>query len=323
MTSGMDRATRNLNRMARNMENVGKSLTRVFSIPIALAGAGLVRSAAQFDKLERGLIAVAGSAEEAELQIARLQEVAKLPGLGFKEAIAGSTRLQAAGLSAELAERSLKAFGNALATVGGGRAELDGVTLALGQIASAGKVMGQEIRQLQQRLPQIRQAMIAAFGSADTEVLAKMEIDAQDFITAIVREFEKLAPVTTGLSNEMENLSDSFEVALRDAGKAVTPFALTVIEELNKVVVQIGDLGKAFAALPEETRATLLKTVGAIAAAPIGVTLIGKFIKTFQAVEGFILKRLIPAFAAMAGGIRLVIPALLTLTPAMVSQRLR
>lgn len=208
------------------------------AVGTAVGGLGVlaIKEAATIESLKMGLNAVSGSAAETEKQLVRLREIAKLPGLGFKEAIQGSINLQAAGLSADLAERSLKAFGNALATVGRGKADLDGVSLALTQISAKGKVSAQEILQLQERLPQIRQAMIAAFGTADTEALQKQGIDSQTFIGAIVKEFEKLPPVTSGLNNQIENLRDTWNIFLANEGAKLIEWAKRFIEILSNIV---------------------------------------------------------------------------------------
>lgn len=181
------------------------------ALAVARVASGMIETGLRFDRLRLGLTAVAGSAEEAGRQLERLQDIAKLPGLGFEEAIRGSSRLQAAGFAATEAEEAIRAFGNALATVGGSKAELDRVLLALVQIRSAGKVLGQEVRQLQQVLPQIRQAMIAAFGTARSEEIQALGIDSETFIRKLVAEFKKLPPVQSGLANSAENLDDAYK----------------------------------------------------------------------------------------------------------------
>lgn len=148
----------------------------------------------------------------------RLREVAKLPGLGFREAIQGSIRLQAVKLNAQLSERALASFGNALATVGKGKADLDGVTLALTQIVSKGKVSAEEINQIAERVPQIREAMKAAFGTADTEVLQKQNLAPEKFIEGIVAQLEKLPQASGGAQNAWENFTDSFDQAMVTLG---------------------------------------------------------------------------------------------------------
>lgn len=210
-------------------------------------------SALKFDSLSRGLASVSKDAADLTGQIDRLREVAKLPGLGFEEAIQGSLALQSAGLSANLAERSLMAFGNALATVGKGKAELDGVTLALQQIASKGKVSAEEINQLNERVPQIRKAMIAAFGTTDTEALGKMGIGSDQFIAGVVSQFEKLPKVTGGAQNAIENFGDALRTALLPLGQGILSMFTSISGPLDTAISKIGQvataIGEVFAAV--------------------------------------------------------------------------
>ncbi len=215
----------------------------------AVAAKGLFDEGIRFDSLSRGLQAVTGSGKETAAQMARLRVVAQLPGLGLEEAIQGSINLQAAGLSATRAEGALTAFGNALATVGKGKADLDGVTLALTQIAAKGKVTAEDINQIQERTPQVRQAMIAAFGTGDTEQLQKMGVTANDFIDKIIAQLSKLPQVTGGAGNALENLSDKIKLTFLPIGQglarmfeAAEPAIEGVLTRMEPVVRRISDL---------------------------------------------------------------------------------
>lgn len=203
------------------------------ALGVTAGAAGLVelaRSAvtarASMESLEKGMASATGSAQKAALEIGKLKEVAKLPGLGFEEAIRGSIALQGAGISAETARRAIGGFGNALALVGKGKAELDGVILALGQIASKGKISAEEINQIAERVPQIRMLMKSAFGTADTEALQKMGISSQVFVDRIIKELERLPKAAGGMKNDLENLADEWATVLNDLGRVVAPVAI-------------------------------------------------------------------------------------------------
>ena len=219
----------------------------------SMAAAIGTESALKFDSLSRGLASVSRDAGDLMGQLDRLREVAKLPGLGFEEAVAGSLALQSAGLSANMAERSLMAFGNALATVGKGKAELDGVTLALQQIASKGKVSAEEINQLNERVPQIRKAMQAAFGTADTEVLGKMGIGSEQFIAGVVAQFEKLPKMLSGPQNAIENFGNALKVALMPLGQGILAMFTSISGPLDTALGKLGQIataiGEVFAAV--------------------------------------------------------------------------
>jgi tape measure domain-containing protein len=236
--------------------DVDSSASKLKSIQSGMAGFGLVvggagiiggmmRATVSMDSLERGLTTVSGSAEQTEAQLTRLREVAKSPGLGFREAIQGSVRLQAAGMSAKLAERSLSEFGNALASVGGGKAELDGVTRALSQIMSKGKVSAEEINQIAERVPQIRVVMEKAFGTADTEKLQKMGIDSETFINRVVTAMHELPRATGGVQNSIENLSDSWDRFLFGTGGAGKGGLKGVVYLANSALTGLNNLNDA------------------------------------------------------------------------------
>lgn len=269
--------------------NVGAALSSLgtrFSIgitaPLAALGAASIRSATQMDSLKRGLTAVSGSSAEANRQLKRLNEVAKLPGLGRVEAIQGSIQLQAAGLSARTAERSLRAFGNALATVGKGKADLDGVTLALTQITSKGKVTAEEINQIAERVPQIRVAMQKAFGTASTEELQKMGISAREFIEKINTELLKLPQVTGGAQNAFENLQDAVRDLTAAIGQQLLPTVLPIVERLTKGATE---LAESFGRLPAPVRQSILVFAGLAAAAGPVLLVSGQLIGAFRSVQ--------------------------------------
>lgn len=232
---------------------------------IGLFGASAIKSAGELEALKKGLTAVSGSSQETEKQLERLKVVAKLPGLGFKEAISGSINLQAAGFSAEIAERALKSFGNALATVGKGKADLDGVILALSQIAAKGKVSAQEINQLGERLPQIRSAMKEAFGTASGEELQKMGIQVNEFVEGVIAEFEKLPEVTDGYNNSLENLGDSVFNLKVQLGEEFLPVASEVIKQVAGIIEKTTEWTK--------THPELTKGIAVLGASITGITI--------------------------------------------------
>jgi len=227
------------NRFSSNIKGMGAAAA---GFTAGLAALGAVTSAAfkvmseyaGYDSLIRSLKTMDGTAEATAARIEKLRAVAALPGLGFEEAIKGDVRLRAAGISADLAERSLRSVGNALASAGGGKAELDGVILALGQISSKGKVSAEEINQIAERLPQVRAAMKDAFGTADTEAIQKMGISSTEFITGLVAELEKLPAVTSGAQNTLDNFGDAWKALKVQAAEFGVQMAGTWIDNVTR-----------------------------------------------------------------------------------------
>lgn len=211
-------------------------------------GSESLKAAGDIQALEKGFAATYKGALPLADALAKVKELSKLPGLGLKEALQGATNLQAAGFSADLATRALGAFGNALATVGKGKADLDGVGLALGQIASKGKISAEEIGQLAERVPQIRGAIAAAFGTSDSQALQKLNIDATTFVEGITAQLEKLPKVTGGINNAFENLGDASTVALAKLGTSLNN-AFNIESLLGKAADLLNSFGDAATAL--------------------------------------------------------------------------
>ncbi|GAB2958970.1 hypothetical protein GCM10027048_27690 [Hymenobacter coalescens] len=265
---------RGVGRAGQAAKAAGSALTQYVTLPLGLLAAASVKAAGDIQALEKGFAATYKGSEDLGTALAKVRELAKLPGLGLKEALQGATNLQAAGLSADLARRSLGAFGNALATVGRGKADLDGVGLALGQIAAKGKISAEEINQLAERVPQIREAMKAAFGTADTEALNKAGIKANEFIEGLVAQLEKLPKVSGGINNAFENLGDGVTIALAKVGTALNN-AFDIEGKLNRLGDFIGGLADRFASLDPATQKAIFALGGVVAAAGPVVFAIG------------------------------------------------
>ncbi len=285
--------------LSQTFGELGRTLTIGLTAPLAALGTAAVKAAVDMDSLKRGLRTVAGSAQETERQLVRLKEVAKLPGLGFREAIEGSTRLQAAGLSARQAERALMGFGNALASVGRGKADLDGVITALSQIQSKGVISAEEINQIAERVPQIRRLMQDAFGTANTEMLQKAKLSSTEFIDAITASLEKLPKVTDGAKNAFENFGDAANRALDAIGKTLLPMVTRALEAIIPVLENIAE---NFGKLPDAAKMGLggLAVGGAIIGPALyGLSMLLNAIKTVDtAFKGTALAR----FLGIGGG---------------------
>jgi len=243
------------------------------SAALGLLTRSIVKSAMEQERMFKSLTAVEDGAKNAEKAMVRLREVAKLPGLSLAQAVQGYTNLRAIDMNAQLAERSLKAFGNALVTVGKGAPQLQLVILALTQMSAKGKVLGQDLRQLQEQLPQIRKVMKQAFGTADVEAVQKKLEEtgqtADDFIRTIVTGFEKLPKVMGGAANAVENFNDQWFQTKVQLGEALLPI-------LTQVLDKLGDLMDVFNKLPKPIKDTIgMGIAGGAGLAGLGFALMG------------------------------------------------
>lgn len=190
---------------------------------IERAATAIFDATLQADSLQLGMTSLEGSTAAAIARLDQLRQLAKDPGLGFQQVVQGDISLRSVGLSAELATRTLREMGNALAVVGKGKADMDGVLLAITQIVSKGKVSAEEINQIAERVPQIRRVMQEAFGTADTEAIQKMGIPVERFVQEIVAAFEKSVPrAIVGLQGKVDNFTDALWARFADLGNGMS-----------------------------------------------------------------------------------------------------
>lgn len=285
-SSGLSSVGAAFDQFNSELTGIGARLTASITVPLVALGVAAVSAFAEIDSLKRGLVATTGSAEEAARQFAELREVAKLPGLGLEEAARGAVNLQNFGFSANEAKTILLNFGNALATVGKGRAELDRVILQLGQMAGASKVLIADLRPIIQQVPQVAEIIRTKFGpevlSAPAEALAALGVSSREFIRILVEELGKLPKVTGGIKNELENFVDSTKIALATFGEDLAPavgFALNVIAQSVTAAVT------AFGMLPDSVKITGVALAGLAAVAGPAIIVIAQLSKGIRELQ--------------------------------------
>ena len=286
-------------------QNIGAKLTAGLTLPIVGLGAAAIKSYGEIEALMKGLNAVMGSAAAAGNEFEKLKEVAKLPGLGLEEAVRGSVSLQSAGFSADQARESLLAFGNALATVGKGKNELNFVILALTQLQNKSSGFGQDLRQLTEQLPQLRGALTDAFGTADSEAIAKLGVTGAEVVQKITKEFAKLPPVTGGIKNAFENLSDSTSIALSKLGQIIDK-NLNITGLLEKVSNGISSLVDWFSELSPSVQTGILAFAGLAAALGPVLLAVGAFMSALPTILTGV-GAISTALTALTGPIGLVV----------------
>jgi tape measure domain-containing protein len=251
---------RQLGNFGKRMEDVGGQLTTRLTLPLAAVGGAALQAFAQMDKFTKGLGAVMGSTTAAEQELVKLREVAKLPGLGFQEAVQGSTNLQAVGLSADEARSTLQGFGAAIAATGGGAAELGEVQRQLTQIISKNRILQEDYGVLQERVPLIGRALEQAFGTSNIEKVRQMGVSGREFVSAISQALITLPQtqnLTGGLANGFENLSDSTRNALATFGEAINR-SLGVEKALNALGDTLNAIADGFASLSPTTQKVIV-----------------------------------------------------------------
>ncbi len=253
-------------------------LGAVFASQVTRPVLGMIGSfdsaAVKVDSLQRALIAVMGDSRAAGAEFEKLRESAKLPGLGFVEAIEGSVRLQNAGLSAEQARKLLEGFGKAISLAGGGKDDLAEVARQLQQIATKGKVLMADIRPILDRAPILQKVLKDAFaGFTDTSQLEKAGVTTKEFFAILTQGLGSVQGVTDSARNQIDNFTDAVFQARARIGKALLPLQARLFETLTPLIEKAV---RAFTNLPEPVQqGTFAVTAFTAVLIPLGFGIAG------------------------------------------------
>jgi tape measure domain-containing protein len=208
---------------------------------IVAFGIASLKAAGEQEALRRSLEAVLGTQERATQMWTRLKALAIERGLDVGSVVDGVVKLKSAKLPLELAERAVLAVGNAIRSVGRGNTEMQAVLYNFTQIASIGRLTGDELKETLGYLPQLRSALKAAFGTDSLEGLRGK--DAQTLLSGIVRELEKAKLVTGGIQMTFDNLKTTAWLAFGAVGDALAKHAIPMIQTFTNWVLYLEGSG--------------------------------------------------------------------------------
>jgi len=281
----LGKVEKSMTKFGQNMSNLGSTLTQSLTLPIIGVGAAALKSFADMEKLENGLIAIMGSSEDAAVEMEKLRKVAENPGLALPEVVKASASLQSVGMNADAARETITQFGNAVARAGGGAEQFDGVVLALSQISAVGKVTQEDLNQIKERLPEFARVMKEEFGVVTAEGIRELGISSEEFIQRSVGALGNLERANGGLANTFNNLKDNVGASLAELGKAINE-TLNLEAVAAALSAGLQRLVDGFKSLNPETQGFIVKAGLLVAAIGPAIFIVGKLITTFGALIG-------------------------------------
>ena len=281
----LGKVEKSMSKFGQNMSNLGSTLTQSLTLPIIGVGAAALKSFADIEKLQNGLIAIMGSSEDAAVEMEKLRKVAENPGLALPEVVKASASLQSVGMNADAARETITQFGNAVARAGGGAEQFDGVVLALSQISAVGKVTQEDLNQIKERLPEFARVMKEEFGVVTAEGIRELGISSEEFIQRSVGALGNLERANGGLANTFDNLKDNVGASLAELGKAINE-TLNLESVAAALSAGLQRLVDGFKSLNPETQGFIVKAGLIVAAIGPAIFIVGKLITTFGALIG-------------------------------------
>ena len=222
---------------------VADSVIAVEGVGYAFAGVAsrVINAAAEFDRINRALVAITGNASRARAQISDIQELSRQPGITFQGAAGTSVRLRSAGFDQETTRRLIAEFANAAQISGAREEDAREALRQLTQIASTQRFTAENLNLILERLPIFRGVLQREFGTTVGGDLQKaLEAQGLTFNDAIDRWLsgaERLQRVDAdSFDNSLSNLSNDLNALAREIGSRLLPVAKQLVDGISSVV---------------------------------------------------------------------------------------
>jgi tape measure domain-containing protein len=248
--------SRGLGRLGSDLQSIGAKMSLFATTPLVLGAGKAFMEFANLEKLKIGLDQYGESME-------KVKRLAALPNISVEGAAQSLIMLRSVKVESQLAERTIKAFANAMTAAGKSSSDLAPALVNIQQIMASGKITAIDIKEMANRIPQARQALMEAFGTADSETLNKM--GPEKIVQGLVAQLEKIPPVAGGAGMAMEKFQDASKFAFAALGESIDK-AFGITELINSLATSLDGLIQSFQALSPEAQKAIL-VIGAIVAA--------------------------------------------------------
>ncbi len=271
---------KNAIRMSQNL----LSSLKYAAAGLSALGVASVKMSADFQVARKSMEVLTGSAEKAQKHLGDLERFAATTPFDFSGLVDASKRLQAYGFQAEAVIPILQNVGDASAALGLGQEGIDRITLALGQMASKGKVSAEEMLQLTETGIAGWQMLADYTGQSVAEVqeqASKGAISAQTALEAIFTGMrDRFGGIMEQSADEipyqLSNMQDSISNIMRSMGDSITE-GLDLKTKMSDVSIYLTALSqeiKTSGVREEFEKLVPDEVAGAIAAVATAITVL-------------------------------------------------
>lgn len=311
------------------LSRAGTAATAGLTVPLVGVGVAALRVAGNLESAQTAFTTILKSSTAAGAALRDLRKFALATPFEFPDLVSSSQRLLAFGVDAKQLIPTLRSIGNAVSSVGGGKAELDRVILAIGQIGAKGKLSAEEMNQLAETGLPVRDILAKSFGITTAQLVDMTQrgaVPADKAIRALLQGFDArfggaMEAQSRTLQGIFSNLKDQVTDTLGSIGQALAPTAKRVAAEfVEPTLARLKELATGFAGLsPEMQNATLAFGAFGVVAGPF-LLVLGQMTQGFAALTTVL--RLVPFAAIAANALTFITSLQGSLIPALQGVRL-
>jgi tape measure domain-containing protein len=270
-------------------------------------GAGLgaltvfgLKATAELEQTQISFNSLLGSAEKGKRVFADLQQFAAITPFEFPDVAGAAQRFfafnDAVGLSDDAVREFLTTLGNVASVTGGGAQALNSVTLAMGQIASSGKVTLDNLNQISEALPGFSgvAAIASAQGKTTAQVMQEISagsIGAAEGIQALLKGMQTFPGAAGAMEAQSQTLLGVFSTFKDTLSQALVAGFAPVIPEIKAALTEVTPI-------LQEAIADIAPVLGDTLA--LLLPLIGNLVKAITPIIGPIIEALGPALETLS-----------------------
>jgi tape measure domain-containing protein len=254
-----------LAKVGSSLKSLGTTLSVGVTAPLSLLGVALFNSAAQMEQISVSFEVFTGSAEVAKNMLGELKDQALKSPMQFQDITKGAQTLLGYGLTASQVIPITKMLGD----ISGGNADkFSRLSLAFGQVNAAGRLMGQETRQMINAGFNPLQAISEKTGESMASLTKRMhdgKISVQEVANAFTyatteggRFFGNADRQSQTLQGQFNKLQESVTFALAEIGTSLANNG-GLKDFFNSLTNLVNRVKDAFLALSPETQSFILK----------------------------------------------------------------
>ena len=278
-SSEMQNAQREMKKFGGQLKNVGAGLSAAITLPLLGLGALAVKTAADFETLETGLVtAMEGSESAAKSAFDQITKFAASTPFQVDQVANAFIKLKNLGL--DPSERALNSYGNTASAMG------KSLNQVIEAVADAATGEFERLKEFGIKSKQQGDQVVFTFKGVETAVKKDaasiqkylLNIGETDFAGGMERQ-------SRTFQGRISTLKDNLALLGREFGNII-------LDYINPFVDKIGAIAKSFQNLSPETK-KLIVQVGALAAA------VGPLLVTIGYLSANVIPGLITAFAAV------------------------
>ncbi|WP_247237764.1 tape measure protein [Telluribacter sp. SYSU D00476] len=246
-----------LGRLGDDIQGIGAKMSAFATLPMIFGSGQAYKEFANLEKLQIGLNQYGESLET-------VKKLAQLPNISIEGAASSLLALRSVEMASDKAQKTIKAFANALTAAGKSSTDLNPALANVQQMISTNTVSAADVKEMANRIPQVRKALIDAFGTAEGAELTK--IGATKVVEGLVAELEKIPPVAGGAGMALEKIKDSAQFSMASFGESLEK-SFNISGIINSIAESMESLTSKFKGLSPETQKTIFVLGGVAAAA--------------------------------------------------------